>query len=200
MEFASQRRNNKDNLDKSDDVKLTKKIESGKEMSRENPEHFPREPREGQLVNYEEEEVVPSAKASKQIIQEELIKAPKVAPISIEAVGGSDVKTLKKPKQRSKNKNPLKPPKKLKMSSVKKANDIVEDPPTFRGKEDSKVQDIIDNDYEQDPSTFRGKQNVESMDYESDPSTFRGQQKVEIMDYESDPSTFRGKQDAEAMA
>ena len=59
------------------------------------PQHVPREPQEGQLVNYEHDAMPNFPEASKGIIQEDLMKAPKVidAPVNIE-----DVKVLKKPK------------------------------------------------------------------------------------------------------
>ena len=141
------------------------------------------------------------AKASKENFQEELIKAPDGLKVGVEAVGGINVKALKKPRQRSKNTNPLtKSVKNPKMSSVKKPGptplDYDKDPSSFRGRlEPRENSQASDND--EDPSTFRGKQypHEDNIDYEQDPSTFRGNKKDEFNDYESDPSTFRGKQE-----
>ena len=121
-------------------------------------------------------------KASKEIFQEELIKAPDGLKVGVEAAGGSNVKALKKPKQRTKNTNPLtKSVKNPKMSSSKK-------------------QGPTPLDYDKDPSSFRGRleprKNSEANDYDEDPSTFRGKQETQedSMDCERDPSTFRRKQ------
>ena len=215
MEFARQRRNNRDfgkkDLDlmnkgdftESQDEKshLSKKA-SSKDVSAEKPQHLPREPREGHLVNYEHDAQLPEA--TKKIAKEDLIestKGPNVpeSQIRLEAV-----------KKRSKKSNPLtKSLKKSKMSSAKKqaptpqpSLDYDKDPPSFRGLPETKTLDTsMANDYEEDPSTFRGNYNSKEIqdtidnDYEQDPSTFRGKQDVEFTDYESDPSTFRGKQE-----
>ena len=184
MEFARQQRNNKDlGLD-----------------GKKNPE---------QLVNYEQEAMpkLQTAEASKDIVIEELIKAPEdlnapVAPVSVNVVDGSELKAMKKPKQRSRNPNPLtKSVKKDKMSLVKKLALNVDKDPSSVSLEPRDVENSKTNDYDEDPSTFRGKKDPKEIldnidyDYENDPSTFRGKQKVEFNDYESDPSTFRGKQD-----
>ena len=195
----------KDNQNGKTSSRLNKKA-SADEIPSE-LEHFPREIREGRLVNYEQEAMppLPTAEASKKIFQEELIKAPEGlnSPVSVEAASGNNAKALKKPKQRSKNSNPLtKSVKNPKMSSVKKPGptplDYDKDPSSFRGR----LEPIEKNeaaDYNEDPSTFRGKQDSQEhsidFDYEQDPSTFRGKQKVEFNDYDSDPSTFRGKQE-----
>ena len=177
---------------------------------------FPQKPRDGQLFNYEQEALptLQTGKATRTIVQEELIKTPEGeglnAPVSVEAVGDSGA--LKN--RRSKNKNPLtKSIKKDKMSAVKKPGptplDYDKDPSSFRGRlEPRDVENSQANDYDDDPpSTFRGKQdpkkeqemqemqdNIDN-DYEQDPSTFRGKQKMKFNDYDSDPSTFRGKQE-----
>jgi len=217
IEYARQQGKNKDFGEKKGLEQNTiesKDSQDGKTSSRLNkkastedipPEkHFPRELREGQgLVNYEQDAMptVQDAKASIEIFQEELIKAPDGLKVGVEAAGGSNVKALKKPKQRTKNTNPLtKSVKKPKMSSVKKEGptplDYDKDPSSFRGRLEPRENSEA-NDYDEDPSTFRGKQDPQedNIDYEQDPSTFRGKQKEEFNDYESDPSTFRGKQE-----
>ena len=75
---------------------LSKKASSNVDPSKK-LQHVPREPQEGQLVNYEHDSMPRLPEASKDIVQEDLIKAPKVldAPINIE-----DVKALKKTKLR----------------------------------------------------------------------------------------------------
>jgi len=219
MEFARQQRNNRDfgrkDLDlmnkgyfrESRDEKtpspLSKKA-SSKDVSAEKPQHFPREPREGQLVNYEHDAMSQLPEATKKIAKEDLIestKGPKVPE--------SQVK-FKAVKKRSKKTNPLtKSLEKPKMSSAKKqvptpqpSLDYDKDPPSFRGLPEPRNLDTsMANDYEEDPSTFRGNYNPKEIqetldnDYEQDPSTFRGKQVVEFTDYESDPSTFRGRQE-----
>ena len=233
MEFARQQRNEQ-NLKKEDfnqvDVEskdspaaktpspLSKKASRNFEPAKK-PQHVPREPQDGQLVNYEHDSMPRLPEASKEIVQEDLIKAPNAldAPVNIE-----DVKALKKPKLRSKKTNPLtKSFKKMKMSSAKKPAATVL-PPSPENDEDlrslgglGRLEGFLDfflnlalaleltdsetiktTDYEDDPSTFRGKDGPKDdidNDYEQDPSTFRGKQEVEFLDYESDPSTFRGK-------
>ena len=208
MEFVRQRRNHKD-LEGKKHLNPVNKVES---------KDFPQLPRDGQLVNYEQEvlSTLQTAEASRKIVQEELIKTPEGeglnAPVSVEAVGSNDA--VKKQKQRSKNKNPLtKSVKKDKMSAVKKTGpislDYDKDPSSFRGRlEPREVEDSQANDYDEDPpSTFRGKQDPKEQemqdnidnDYEQDPSTFRGKQKMKFNDYDSDPSTFRGKQVTDLM-
>ena len=212
MEFARQQRNNRD-LDlmnkgefrESRDEKIpSSKKASSKDVSAEKRQHFPREPREGRLVNYEHDAMSKLPEATKKIAKEDLIestKGPNVpeSQVKFEAV-----------KKRSKKSNPLtKSLKKSKMSSAKKqaptpqpSLDYDKDPPSFRGLPETKNLDTsMANDYEEDPSTFRGNYNSKEIqttidnDYEQDPSTFRGKQDVEFTDYESDPSTFRGKQE-----
>ena len=215
MEFARQQRNNRDlgrndvdlmnkgDFRESRDEKtpLSKKA-SSKDVSAEKPQHFPREPREGQLVNYEHDAMSQLPEATKKIAKEDLIESTKGP-----NVPESQVK-LEAAKKRSKKSNPLtKSLKKPKMSSAKKqaptpqpSLDYDKDPPSFRGLPETKNLDTS-IDYEEDPSTFRGNYNSKEIqdiidnDYEQDPSTFRGKQDVEFTDYESDPSTFRGKQE-----
>ena len=195
MEFARQRRNHKD-IEGKKHLNPVNKVES---------KDFPQLPRDGQLVNYEQEvlSTLQTAEASRKIVQEELIKTPEGeglnAPVSVEAVGSNDA--VKKQKQRSKNKNPLtKSVKKDKLSAVKKPGptllDYDKDPSSFRGRLEPRKNSEA-NDFDEDPSTFRGKQDPQedNIDYEQDPSTFRGKQNEEFNDYESDPSTFRGKQE-----
>ena len=233
MEFARQQRNelspgrkdsdlgeveSKDSPAAKTSSPLSKKASSNVDPSKK-LQHVPREPQEGQLVNYEHDSMPRLPEASKEIVQEDLIKAPKAldAPVIIE-----DVKALKKPKLRSKKTNPLtKSFKKMKMSSAKKPAATVL-PPSPENDEDlrslgglGRLEGFLDfflnlalaleltdsetiktTDYEDDPSTFRGKDGPKDdidNDYEQDPSTFRGKQEVEFLDYESDPSTFRGK-------
>jgi len=206
IEFARQQRNSK-NLEGKKNLDQINEIKS---------KDFPQEPRDGQLVNYEQEALptLQTEEASRKIVQEELIKTPEGeglnAPVSVEAVGGSGA--VKKQKRRSKNKNPLtKSIKKDKMSVVKKPGDIAldydKDPSSFRGRlEPRDLENSQANDYDDDPpSTFRGKQDLKEQemqdnidnDYEQDPSTFRGKPKMKFNDYDSDPSTFRGKQEAD---
>ena len=131
MEFARQQRNEQSPGRKDSDLgeveskdsPAAKTSSQSKKASRnvdpaKKPQHVPREPQEGQLVNYEHDLKPKLPEASKGIIQEDLMKAPKAvdAPVNIE-----DVKVLKKPKLRSKKTNPLtKSFKKIKMSSAKK--------------------------------------------------------------------------------
>ena len=199
---------------------LNKKASRNVEPAKKS-QHVPREPQEGQLVNYEHDSMPRLPKASKEIVLEDLIKAPKALDASVFI---EDVMALKKPKLRSKKTNPLtKSFKKMKMSSAKKPAATVL-PPSPENDEDlrslgglGRLEGYLDfflnlalaleltdsetiktTDYEDDPSTFRGKDGPKDdidNDYEQDPSTFRGKQEVEFLDYESDPSTFRGKQE-----
>lgn len=218
MEYARQQRNNRDFGRKELDL-MTKvdsresrdgtpsplgKKASSKDVSAEEPQHFPREPREGQLVNYEHDAMPKLPEATKKIAPEDLIESTKGS-------NGQDSQVkFKAVKKRSKKNNPLtKSLKKPKMSLAKKQEptplpslDYDKDPPSFRGLPEPRNLDIsMANDYEEDPSTFRGNYNTKEIrdtidnDYEQDPSTFRGKQDVEFTDYESDPSTFRGKQE-----
>lgn len=216
IEFARQQRNNRDFGRK--DVDLMNKVDSresrdektpsplsktasSKDVSAEKPQHFPREPREGQLVNYEHDAMPKLPEATKKKASKDLIES-----IKVPNEPDSQVK-FKAVKKKSKKNNPLtKSLKKPKMSSAsaKKQEslpslDYDKDPPSFRGLPEPRNMDA--NDYEEDPSTFRGNDNPKEIqdtidhDYEQDPSTFRGKQDVEFTDYESDPSTFRGKQE-----
>jgi len=217
MEFARQRRNNRDfgkkDLDlmnkgdfresRDEKTPLSKKA-SSQDVSAEKPQHFPRESREGPLVNYEHDAMSKLPEATKKIAKEDLIESTKGPNVPESQVKSEAVK------KRSKKSNPLtKSLKKPKMSSAKKqaptpqpSLDYDKDPPSFRGLPETKNLDTsMANDYEEDPSTFRGNYNSKEIqdtidnDYEQDPSTFRGKQDVEFTDYESDPSTFRGKQE-----
>ena len=223
MEFARQQRNEQSIGKKNSDLGEVESKDSpapktssplSKKASRnvdhaKKPQHVPREPQEGQLVNYEHDSMPKLPEASKGIVQEDLIKVPKALDVP---VNFEDVKALKKLKLRSKKTNPLtKSFKKIKMSSAKKP--AVKPSPSLENAKESRSmggsgrlgpkdsETIKSNDYEDDPSTFRGKdepkeiQDAIDNDYEQDPSTFRGKQEVEFMDYESDPSTFRGKQE-----
>ena len=206
MEFARQQRNLKETNVGADVGKVGKsRGRVSKEVPTavtENPAHIPREPREDQLVNYEEPSMpkLETAELSMQVVQEELITSTPSGGIEL-------LKSSKK--RRSRNTNPLtKSSNKARMSAAKKpvvarmteapstSLDYDTEPSTFRGRQEL-------NDFDEDPSTFRGKQDPEEVednienDYDNDPSTFRGKKKEnDFADYESDPSTFRGKQDS----
>ena len=200
MEFARQQRNEQSPGRKDSDLgeveskdspaaktpSLSKKASRSVDPAKK-PQHVPREPQEGQLVNYEQDSMPKLPEASKGIIQEDLMKAPKAidAPVNVE-----DVKALKKPKLRSKKTNPLtKSFKKIKMSSAKKP--AVKPSPSLENAKESRSmggsgrlgpkdsETIKSNDYEDDPSTFRGKDGPKEIqddidnDYEQDPFTFK---------------------------
>ena len=221
MEFARQQRNEQNPGRKDSDLgeveskdspaaktpsPLSKKASRNVEPAKKS-QHVPWEPQEGQLVNYEHDSMPRLPKASKEIVLEDLIKAPKALDASVFI---EDVMALKKPKLRSKKTNPLtKSFKKIKMSSAKKPVPTLlpslesnKNSPSIGGSvrlEQTDSETRKTNDYEDDPSTFRGKDGPKESqddidnDYEQDPSTFRGKQEVVFLDYESDPSTFRGK-------